>query len=177
VYTVHGQTIERSTTGVMGPYFPYNPVAIADRFYDSWANPKDPRKAHPIYHPMIKAELARGGDAESAKAAILALWEADGVEAARLGTKLHLHCEYDLNAEPLPRDAEIADEIAQFDAFKSSDLYRRLGLKPYRTELCVAWRAGGQSVSAGQIDALYVDKHGKYYIFDFKRVKSKHKLP
>ena len=59
----------------------------------------------------------------SAKAAILALWEAEGVEAARLGTKLHLHCEYDLNVEPLPRDAEISDEIAQFEAFKASAEY------------------------------------------------------
>ena len=44
VYTVRGQIIERSTTGVMGPYFPYNPVAITDRFYESWASPKDPAK-------------------------------------------------------------------------------------------------------------------------------------
>ena len=44
------------------------------------------------------------------------------------------------------------------------------------TELCVAWRANGRSVSAGQIDALYIDKDGQYYILDFKRVKSKHKL-
>ena len=77
-------------------------------------------------------------------------------------------------------DAEIADEIAQFEAFKASAEYKRLGLRPYRTELCVAWRADGRSVSAGQIDALYVDgedpKTCNYYIFDFKRVKSKHKL-
>ena len=181
MYTVHGQTIERSTTSIMGPYFPYNPAAITERFYDTWAKPKDPRKAHPVYHPLIKAELARrGGTAASAKAAILALWEAEGVEAARLGTKLHLHCEYDLNAEPLSRDDEIADEIAQFEAFKASAEYKRLGLRPYRTELCVAWRANGRSVSAGQIDALYVDgnnpKTCNYFIFDFKRVKSKHKL-
>eukprot|EP00966_Prymnesium_polylepis_P007521 172632-Prymnesium_polylepis.1 len=166
----------------MGPYFPYNPAAITDRFYDTWANPKDPKKAHPIYHPLIKAELARrGGTPASAKAAILALWEAEGVEAARLGTKLHLHCEYDLNSEPLPRDAEISDEIVQFEAFKASADYKRLGLRPYRTELCVAWRdTNGRSVSAGQIDALYVDGDDpatcNYYIFDFKRVKSKHKL-
>ena len=35
MYTVRGQIIERSTTGVMGPYFPYDPVAVTDRFYDT----------------------------------------------------------------------------------------------------------------------------------------------
>ena len=45
-----------------------------------------------------------------------------------------------------------------------------------RTELCVGWRDGRGSVSAGQIDALYVDKAGLYYIFDFKRVAKDKKL-
>ena len=40
----------------------------------------------------------------------------------------------------------------------------------------MAWRAGGRSISAGQIDALFTDKAGQYYLFDFKRVKSKHEL-
>ena len=48
------------------------------------------------------------------------MWIREGEEAARLGTKLHLHCEYDLNSEPLPADAEILDEIAQFEEFKAS---------------------------------------------------------
>ena len=48
-----------------------------------------------------------------------------------------------------------------------------MGLRPYRTELCVGWRSGGRSVSAGQIDALYIDKAGLYYLIDFKRVESK----
>lgn len=40
----------------------------------------------------------------------------------------------------------------------------------------MGWRADGQSVSAGQIDALYVDKDGLHYLFDFKRVAKNHKL-
>ena len=31
-------------------------------------------------------------------------------------------------------------------------------------------------MSAGQVDALYVDKDGRYYLFDFKRVAKNHKL-
>lgn len=60
--------------------------------------------------------------------------------------------------------------------FKASKWATDLGLRPYRTELCVGWRAGGRSVSAGQIDALYVDKAGLYYLIDFKRVESKNIL-
>ena len=127
---------------------------------------------------MICAELARGGDAESAnrRLSVSEMWKREGEEAARLGTKLHLHCEYDLNSEPLPRDAEILDEIAQFEEFKASKFYKDHGFRPYRTELCVAWISAGRSVSAGQIDALYIDKDDKFHITDFKRVKSKHKL-
>ena len=40
----------------------------------------------------------------------------------------------------------------------------------------MGWRVDGQSVSAGQIDALYVDKDGLYYLLDFKRVAKNHKL-
>ena len=57
-----------------------------------------------------------------------------------------------------------------------SPWYTSRQLKPVRTELCVGWRANGQSISAGQIDALYVDKHGRHYLFDFKRVANNHKL-
>jgi ATP-dependent exoDNAse (exonuclease V) beta subunit len=76
----------------------------------------------------------------------------------------------------LTADPEISKEIAQFDTFKRSEWAASRGLRAVRTELCVAWRSAGRSISAGQIDALFVDKAGQYYLFDFKRVKSKHKL-
>ena len=37
-------------------------------------------------------------------------------------------------------------------------------LKPIRTELTVAWRVGERVVCAGQIDALFADKYGYYYV-------------
>ena len=40
----------------------------------------------------------------------------------------------------------------------------------------MGWRADGKSISAGQIDALYIDSDGLYYLFDFKRVAKNHKL-
>ena len=46
---------------------------------------------------------------------------------------------------------------------------REYGLMPYRTELTVAARANGTVVCAGQIDALFIDKHGFCYMVDWKR--------
>lgn len=66
--------------------------------------------------------------------------------------------------------------MPQFEAFKASAWAKDRGLRPLRTELSVGWRADGRSVSAGQIDALYVDKDGLHYLFDFKRVAKHHKL-
>ena len=37
-------------------------------------------------------------------------------------------------------------------------------LRPIRTELTVVWRVGECVVCAGQIDALFADKHGYYYV-------------
>ena len=52
---------------------------------------------------------------------------------------------------------------------------REYGLMPYCTELTVAARANGTVVCAGQIDALFIDKHGFCYMVDWKRTsKSLH---
>ena len=171
-YTVYGEKIDRSCTGVVGSYFaPFDPVANTNKFYAGWQREYDRGNTAHKYYAIIHDTLERGGDHDDAAAAIRASWEAEGAKAARLGTLLHLHCEYDLNADALAPDAEIWNEIEQFNEFKASTWVQDLGLRPYRTELCVGWRVGGQSVSAGQIDALYIDEAGLYYIIDFKRVK------
>ena len=46
---------------------------------------------------------------------------------------------------------------------------REYGLMAYRTELTRAARANGTVVCAGQIDALFIDKHGFCYMVDWKR--------
>jgi len=171
VYTLYGEAIQRSTTRVLSEFFAVvDPVANTDTYYPSWKiNTKHK------YYPIIRDTLAAGGDDEAAKAAIRASWEQMGAEAA-LGTALHLHCEYDLNGEALQPSSEISKEISQFESFKSSAWVTSRGLQPVRTELCVGWREDGRSISAGQIDALYVDRDGLYYLFDFKRVAKNHKL-
>ena len=92
---------------MLGSFFPEREY-LRDEWFQKW---KTDRKHK--YYSIIKQALDAGGDDDAAKAAIRASWEAAGKEAARLGTALHLHCEYDLNGEPLPPSSEITKEIAQ----------------------------------------------------------------
>ena len=102
-YTAYGEAVHRSTTGVMADFFEkFDPVANTNQWYDNWKG-----NTRHKYYPIIKQTLDGGGSDEDAKAAICASWETLGAEASRLGTALHLHCEYALNEQSLPRDAEI----------------------------------------------------------------------
>ena len=71
---------------------------------------------------------------------------------------------------------ELLREVQQFEAFLQSGFVRDAGLRPYRTELAVAWRTDGHAVSAGQIDCLYQSSGGLVTMVDFKRVSSRHSL-
>ena len=90
-----GQQIERSTTRVLATFFAeFYAVANTNEWYERWKGNSKHK-----YYKLIQDTLKAGGDDEAAKAAVRASWEALGAEAARLGTGLHLHCEYDLNGE------------------------------------------------------------------------------
>ena len=82
----------------------------------------------------------------------------------RLGTALHHYIECELNGTPIPPPADLETEIAQWHCWRQSAVMREYGLMPYRTELTVAARANGTVVCAGQIDALFIDKHGFCYM-------------
>ena len=53
----------------------------------------------------------------------------------------------------------LAKECAQLLDFMQSDFATSHGLQPYRTELVTWWKPDwvGRAVTAGQIDALFVD--------------------
>ena len=174
-YTAWGQRVERSTTRLLHDecFHEFDAVACTDAFYDGWkTNPSSK------YHERVHELLAAGLDDEAVKAQIRADWKALGEEASRLGTALHAHCEFDMNGQPPPPlDPAIATEVAQYEAFKASDFVRERGLRPFRSELSVAYRGDdGLVACAGQIDALYRDAEGNVYLLDFKRVDPKHKL-
>lgn len=84
----------------MGAYFaPFDPVANTDQFYSVWKREYEKGNRQHKYYTIINDALAAGGSDDDAAEAIRTSWEAKGAEAARLGTLLHLHCEYDLNSE------------------------------------------------------------------------------
>ena len=69
--------------------------------------------------------------------------------------------------KPFPKGKKIntLDRLTwstEFEAFLASPWATHRGLRPVRTELCVAYRMGGRVVSAGQVDALFMDKDGLY---------------
>jgi hypothetical protein len=167
-YTVDGQEVQRSCTGVIGHFFPpFDSTSVMSQWYHKWKSSPD----HP-YYAAIQEALAGGlGDA-GAKAAITALW----AESGELGTALHYHIECILNNLLPPLSLKLAPEIAQFHSFMASDFVTSCGLKPYRTELIVSWSADGRCVSAGMIDALFVDANHCRYLIDWKRIGRNHEL-
>ena len=65
---------------------------------------------------------------------------------------------------PVAPPPELEAEIEQYHAWRQSPVVLDYQLKPIRTELTVAWRVGERVVCAGQIDALFADKYGYYYV-------------
>ena len=171
-YTVWGVPIERSVTMLVGALFEaFDPEQCTLQHFARWA--RDPQSK---YYEAIQQVHKRGGTDEEAAAVIRQGWAALGEEASRLGTALHLHAELDANRVAAEAPRELLKEVQQFEAFLRSGFVRDAGLRPYRTELSVAWRVDGHAVTAGQIDCLYQSREGLVIMVDFKRVASKHSL-
>lgn len=171
-YTVFGEAVQHSTTALVKDCFhPFDAQECFNKFYEGWK-----RNPTSKYYRRIQNVLNSGGTDEDAQGRIQANWSLEGETASRLGTKLHAFCEFRENEEKIECDPEIAPEIAQFEAFKASEWAISRGLECVRTELCVAYRVNGVNACAGQIDALYRDNKGRFYIVDFKRVQNKHPL-
>ena len=101
-YTDHatGQHPERSCTRVLASGFePVDFAALAAQYYPVWLREYNKGTTSHKYYGILHGVLAAGGSDAEAQAAVCAAWQAKGDEACRLGTLLHLHCEYDLNNE------------------------------------------------------------------------------
>ena len=93
---------------------------------------------------------------------VCALWAANGKVASARGTLLHYHAEAHCNeaSVELPHSPEFKMVVLLIDAL------RDMGLKPYRTEVCVIHIG---LCCAGQIDALFIDDVGSLALIDWKR--------
>lgn len=180
-YTVDGEKVTRSGTALVHSVFPddFNGREIVDRYYDNWKRKDDPRYARFIQDATDKDGVV---DDERAKLAILASWNEKKNEASSSGTKVHAWMERLLNRSPDELSAAdrgipefpngLEKECKQLLDFMQSEFATSRGLCPVRTELVTWWKPDwlGKAVSAGQIDALFVDNRGKHWIFDWKRV-------
>lgn len=90
---------------------------------------------------------------------IISIWEKKGIEAAELGTQLHLQIE---NYYKKQRFKSNTKEFGYFLDFKG----QFTSMNPERTE----WRIFDEDYRiAGTIDMLYKKEDGTFYIFDWKR--------
>lgn len=170
-YTVDGIVVAKSCTGAKADLFPQmDSMLTINRYYASWKR-NESNKYNSMIWQVLEDQTKSDDDA---KAAIADSWKALGKEASDLGTLVHLYIELYYNNTPMQAPPEIKHEIALFHQFVASPFYKNLELEMVRTELTVFDKRGDIPVCAGQIDGLMKDKHGKYYIFDWKR--SKHVL-
>ena len=159
-YTIFGAVPQRSCTSLIAAFFAgFHPQAITDKYLERWRD--DPSST---YYPQIQSVLEGGGSEADAAKCIRDEWAERGSEASRLGTELHRYCEFELNGTPVASPPELEAEVEQYHAWRQSPVVLEYQLKPIRTELTVAWRVGERVVCAGQIDALFADKYGYYYV-------------
>ena len=133
------------------------------------------------YHSLIRyLNLVKGLDHAEIKKEIKTLWEEEGREAREAGTAMHAALEDWMNSSSdlNPSYLYAVQPIEQ--ALKTS-VFGKMELKPYRTEFKVFLTEQVAHPSApdvfytlpilcGTIDAIFVDKLGRFWIFDWKRI-------
>ena len=164
-YTALGTRIGISVTKLTGRHFAaFDADRVINTNFSKWRV-----RASSPYHAVIASSVSE----EQAKTAIKAGWDAKGLEARTLGTRLHKIVEDLLNGEHVERvvDDPVRAERRAFEAWRDEWAAER-GLKPYRTELPLyGVDADGVPVIAGMIDALFHDADGELVLIDWKRAK------
>jgi len=164
-YTALGKRVPISVTKLTGRHFE---AFDADRVINTWFS-KWRVNASSQYHAVI----AESASEEQAKAAIKAGWDANGLKARTLGTRLHKIVEDLLNGEHVERavDDPVRAERRAFEAWRDEWAAERR-LSPYRTELPLyGVDDEGVPVIAGMIDALFRTADGELVLVDWKRAK------
>jgi hypothetical protein len=164
-YTALGKRVPISVTKLTGRHFEtFDADRVINTNFTKWrVNASSP------YHAVI----AKSASEEQAKAAIKSGWDAKGLEARTLGTRLHKIVEDLLNGEHVDRvvDDPVRAERRAFEAWRAEWAAERR-LSPYRTELPLyGVDDEGVPVIAGMIDALFQDPDGELVLVDWKRAK------
>ena len=148
-YTALGKRVPISVTKLTSRHFEaFDADRVINTNFSKWrVNASSP------YHSVI----AESASEEQAKAAIKAGWDANGLKARALGTRLHKIVEDLLNGEHVERavDDPVRAERRAFEAWRAEWAAER-HLAPYRTELPLyGVDDEGVPVIAGMIDALF----------------------
>ena len=162
-YFVDGERVPVSVTGLWEAHFPrFDAEATIDRCFAGW-------KAQPMgrYFALLRyLELVEGRDEAEQRAAVAAMWEANGSRAAEEGTRLHAAIEGVLNGEGSEADEACASpEMLQFYAWRRE---WAAGMSIVRTEWAVF---DEEAKVAGMIDSVWRDEAGRLLIVDWKRCK------
>ena len=164
-YTALGKRVPISVTKLTGRHFEtFDADRVINTNFSKWrVNASSP------YHAVI----AESASEEQAKAAIKSGWDANGLKARTLGTRLHKIVEDLLNGEHVERavDDPVRAERRAFEAWRAEWAAER-HLAPYRTELPLyGVDDEGVPVIAGMIDALFRTADGELVLVDWKRAK------
>lgn len=150
------------------------------RWFDKWVREGPKNEYYSILKKFTNGFITK----EQAVQEIKDVW----ATAGPFGTELHRLIEIFLNQLAAEQHASFESITTQYEKELTKEVLVEFkqfldwwqtwaaprGLLPYRTELSVVWLGEkGQLVCAGQIDGLFVDKEGVFWIIDWKRVKPK----
>jgi len=161
------ERIRTSVTGMLKPYFEtFDGPAIAKSGIPRWSCDETSK-----YFQLIQyLRLVHGFDDERIAMEVVSLWAKNGAKAADAGTNMHRTLETHVQKEGLSVAADDAHghEIQLFDNW-FSNFFPEMQLKPWRCEFVCALVVDDVPVVAGSIDLILVDKHGRFWIVDYKR--------
>ena len=152
IYRFDGCIVPRSVTGLLheftSEFDPYAALAMM--------------RSSPEWEENRKSLDAAGlGTADED---FIRRWRDNGQAQRARGTLMHLHCEYMVNDQPVEEPHSPEFQQAQSIYAKLLDM----GLRPYRSELCVYH---DKLRCAGQADLVMLDEKDNMVVVDWKRTK------
>lgn len=182
VYTYNGPEgptkVGVSCSKLTGVHFDdFDALAVAEAGVDKWLdNSASPNHALAKYL-LVRRRMSR----EQVVQEFAEFWLDVGRDAADSGTEMHKRIETFINGVYVPTEEERQGEPPHdLECFIKlwEGHYPSLRLRPYRTEFSMVYvdDVTGRPVVAGQADGIFVDKHGDYHLFDWKRCDPKNGL-
>jgi hypothetical protein len=146
IYTIDGDSDYMSVTTWNHSHFPhFDADAIITKMMNS------PKWEKNKYFGMTRDEIKQ-------------LWDLNGQEASRAGTKMH----FDIECYYNDMDVEVEENCLEWKYFEEFEKKIGYKLEPYRTEWMI-WDS--ELKFAGSIDMVFKDEDGNLQIYDWKRCK------